>query len=55
VRAAASSEAVVRFDVTIVRVEHVPETEHSAYFQRPEIFNQLVNDFPSHFSVREAR
>ena len=29
------------------RVEHVPETEHSVYFQRPEIFNQLVNDFLS--------
>ena len=29
------------------RVEHVPETEHSVYFQRPEIFNQLANDFLS--------
>ena len=29
------------------RVEHVPETGHSVYFQRPEIFNQLVNDFLS--------
>ena len=27
------------------KVEQVPETGHSVYFQRPEIYNQLVGDF----------
>ena len=27
------------------KVEQVPETGHSVYFQRPEIYNRLVGDF----------
>jgi 3-oxoadipate enol-lactonase len=29
------------------RVEHVPEAGHSVYFQRPDVFNRLVDDFLS--------
>jgi pimeloyl-ACP methyl ester carboxylesterase len=26
-------------------VEHVPETGHSIYFERPEVFNRIVGGF----------
>jgi 3-oxoadipate enol-lactonase len=27
------------------RLEHIPDTGHSVYFERPELFNRLVGDF----------